>query len=142
MKYSTYTKYAKRKINSLPIVYFYSQKQFEDAMKKLGLNTSQTNLIYRDSVGGGIYKRKDKQLKDYVYNEVSLLLQNLLNTDDDFFVDAVKTELANCDVCFGGKISDVLSILNLSWADMNTNERTERLFLKACELYDKELGLI
>jgi hypothetical protein len=150
MKYSTYRKYVDRKVNSLPIAYAIGfnkesyKRNLSKAMAKLGLWDDQINLVHFDSCGL-LYKKKDKPLFDFVMCERETLCKYLIETDDEFFVDAAKHELANHECCISGRFAEALAAIYLSINDIRSNERKKRLYAMACKEYDKEcekLGLI
>lgn len=138
MKYSTYRKYVDRKVNSLPIAYaitFSSNKDeqnrvFREAMAKLGLWDDQINLV-KGNRTGAIWKKKDQPLIDYVWHERKALCKYLMDTDDEFFLDAIKYELRNHEYMISGDSTDTLRSLYTSWDDIKADERKRRLFRRA-----------
>lgn len=139
MKYATYRKYVDRKVNSLPIVYAITfsrnkdeqNRVFREAMAKLGLWDDQINLVKGNRYTGAIWKKKDQPLIDYVWHERKALCKYLMNTDDEFFLDAMKYELRNHEYMISGDSTDTLRSLYTSWDEIKVDERKRRLFRRA-----------
>lgn len=95
----------------------FSNEQFNEGMKKLGLKPSDTDKIYRMGMGGFILRERsgeyhklinalDKEMKDYMCNY-------------DFAKDAFAYEMANHEYCLTYDIEEVLEALNLTAEDVN-----------------------
>jgi len=48
-----------QEVNDFPMVFAFSEKQFAEAMGKLGLNPEDTHMIYRLGDTGGFYLKSD-----------------------------------------------------------------------------------
>lgn len=139
MKYATYRKYVDRKVNSLPIVYAITfsrdkdeqNRVFREAMAKLGLWDDQINLVKGNRYTGAIWKKKDQPLIDYVWHERKALCKYLMDTDDEFFLDAMKYELRNHEYMISGDSTDTLRSLYTSWDEIKADERKRRLHRQA-----------
>lgn len=145
----TYQEYVDRKqeeFNALPIFWAFSQSQFDEAMKKAGLDPADTDKIYAFG-GGGYYKRSDApKIRDYFRkkNELPELMK-----DYDFAYDAFRYELGNHEYIYNWEGDyDVCSCFgeceyddNKTWFDylkeMGYDETVRKAFYNAMIDYEK-----
>ena len=118
-------------VNEFPMALAFSDKQFEEAKKKLGV-TEDSELV-RTSVGGIIRKTDSK-----AYTE----LFQLINTqdeeamkDDDYLYHGFVCELANHEFSYTYDPTDTLDCFGLTIDELNANERLLSIFNKAKTKY-------
>ncbi|NYC95062.1 hypothetical protein DFN09_003049 [Clostridium acetobutylicum] len=58
-KYIEMKRKHQKEVNNFPMFFAFSKEQFKEGMKKLGLEPSETNKIYKFGNTGGFYKRTD-----------------------------------------------------------------------------------
>lgn len=92
MKYEEYLKERKSKLDTLPIFFAFSDKQFDDEMKKRGLSGKDTKKVF--SLGnGGYYLRSDAQIIRDFFNQKDELPE--LMKDREFAEGAFLYEMFN-----------------------------------------------
>lgn len=93
MNYTEYKENKQSEYNALPIFYAFSDKQFEDAMKKRGLTVDDTDKIYRLGSTGGFYLKKDAELIRAYFSKKDDLHDMM--QDYDFALSAFNYEMDN-----------------------------------------------
>lgn len=95
----------------------FSNKQFEEGMKKLGLDPADTDKIYGMSGTGGFYRRSDApalhEMFDRHEKEMSEAIQGDI-TGDGFIYDMFDYELSNHEFTYTGSTEETLSALGLT----------------------------
>lgn len=110
-------------VNSFPMQIAFSDKQFEEGMKKLGLEPHETDKVY--SLGGGCFYRKSdsEKLHDMLDRHEkefkSLIAQD--TTGEDFIFDMFDYELSNHEYTYTWDISSTLDSLGLTADDINNS---------------------
>lgn len=105
-----------KEFGEFPMVFAFSNEQFEKAMAELGLTKDDNDKIY--SFGGGGYYRKtdaealrnmlarfDKEMAEAIEND---------ETGEGFILDMFSYELSNHEYCITYDISDTLDVLDLT----------------------------
>lgn len=109
-----------KRVNALPIIYAFSDKQFEEGMKKLGLNPDDTDKIY--SIGaGGFIRKEDASLIDKTFREIAQEMDDAIAADKDgtgFIYDMFLYELENHEFAYTGDAEPALDALGLSVQDV------------------------
>ena len=121
--------------NSFPMQFAFSDKQFNEGMKKLGLNPEDTDKVY--SIGGGGFIRKtdskalaemskqhDKEMKEAIQADI---------TGDNFIFNMFDYELGNHEYGYTGRISDAIEALDLTIEEINADKRLLHGLNKACK---------
>jgi len=71
-----------KEVNIFPMMFAFSQKQFDEGMEKLGLNKDDTKQIV--SIGaGGFIKKTDSELLDKMFEEQSKERKVAIENDID-----------------------------------------------------------
>lgn len=115
-----------QEISVFPMVFAFGQKQFESAMKKLGLKPTDTDKVCSLYGAGDIMRKAD--VPDYIklIKRQHKELKDAINADkigDGFIYDMFSTELANHEYCITCDLSDTLSVLNLTVEEVNADPR-------------------
>lgn len=119
-----------KRIDALPIYFAFSDKQFREAMNKLGLTENDTDKLCKTPAGGFCLKT-DAEIIKRTFNETAAELDNALK-DDDFCADAIEWELENHEFCYNEDApEEALEALGLRFDD----ERIRRLLKKAKKTY-------
>lgn len=119
-----------KEFNAFPIMFAFSNKQFEEGMKKLGLKASDTDKIYRFGSTGGYYKREDaKDLRDMLDRHNKEMQEGL--EDDQFLKQAFEYELANHEYCVTYDVTDTLSALGMTEEEAYSNPKIAKILNQA-----------
>lgn len=114
--------------------YAFSNEQFENGMRKLGLDPNEDyNKIYRTCAGGFVLKEKDDELHkliDEFDTELKLAME-----DEDFLTDAFEYELANHEYCITYDYEPTLDALGLTMEDVLNNRSMKRALHNAERKY-------
>lgn len=101
-----------KELNDFEGIFFaFSNQQFEEGMKKIGLNSNDTELIYSLGAGGFIRKDRSKAFSNLFKKHAEERKQR--NKDEKFLIESIAYELANYEYCITGCVDDALDALNL-----------------------------
>lgn len=114
--YAEMKKRQQERVNALPLMFAFSQQQFNEGMAKLGLEPNDTHLI--TSIGaGGFIRKSDVPLFNDTMESLSTEAQTAINEDVDgtgFIKDMFLYELANHEYCITYDLEPTLYALNLT----------------------------
>jgi hypothetical protein len=121
--------------NNFPFMFAFSNKQFSEGMKKLGLLPTDTDKIL--SIGGGGYIRKTDRIAlsnmtKRHHKETEKAMQ-----DDQYLYAMFLYELGNHEYCITYDVTDTLSSLGLTVEDVNASERMTKALIRATKDYLK-----
>lgn len=129
-------KYAKLKskhqqeVNDFPMFFAFTNKQFDEGMKKLGLNPEDTDKIYRLDYTGGFYRRSDaKAFRDMLDRQSEEMTAAM--SDDDFVYQMFLYELANHEYCITYDLEPTLNACGLIESEVLNDQRLLALLKKA-----------
>ena len=135
MNYTEFKNYRQNEINKLPLGFAYGNDQFNDMMKKWGLNADkESDLKQICRVYSGCYiQKKDKELLhstlDRLSEEESELFKN-----QEFLVEALMCEMSNHEYGYTHDIEDTLNALGFELEDLQSNQ----LLASAVEIAKKK----
>ena len=133
MNYREFKEKKQSEFNSLPLMFAFSNEQFEEGKKKLDVKDDQ-ELI---SIGGGGFIRKaDTPLLDEMIDRHNREYEELMQ-DDEFVYSAFYYELGNHEYCITLDPEDALDALCLTVEEMKKDSRLMKLFLAAKRDYLK-----
>lgn len=123
--YQTLKENQQKKLNSFPIGFAYSDEQFKDQMKKLGLNETDTNKIV--SIGSGGFIRKE-DVNDFIKltNSFDEEIKNAIASDKTgtgFIKDMFLYELGNHEYIITHDLTDTLEALDIKPNDIKNDIR-------------------
>ncbi len=103
--------------------YAYNDKQFEEGMKKLGLELNQTDLLYSTGSGGCYLKTKSEELQAILNKQEQELRQAIEadKTGEGFIKQMFRYELNNYEYCYTYELDDTLDALGLTIEEVNSN---------------------
>lgn len=131
-KYQEFKINQEKKFNEFPMMFAFSNEQFENGKIKLGINNNNELL----SIGGGGYIRKtDREAFDNLYTNLDQELINNLNNDDEFLYQAFIYELANHEYCISCDLSDTMDCLGLNINKVRNDLRMNNILNKAIKEY-------
>lgn len=123
--------------NNFPCFFAFNNKQFEEGKKELGVTND--NELYH-GYSGMYYRKTDAKKLHELLEKNDEELRKALETDDDFFYDAILTELGNHEFCITYDWEPVFTELGLEAQTVFKDERTKSLckkakqdYLKSCE---------
>ena len=125
-KYAEMKKRHQERVNALPLMFAFSQKQFKEGMERWGLTENDTDKIYKLGSTSGFYQRKDSTLifSTFEQNEDEMTEAILADQDGTGFIrDMFLYELANHEYCITYDLEPTLEALNLSEDDVLNDER-------------------
>lgn len=109
-----------KEINTLPIFWAFSNKQFEEGMAQFGLEKTDTGKIYRlDS--GGYYKRTDSSIINELFERHPAELKAAIAADttgEGFIFDMFDYELGNHEFTYTGDTEDTLDALGFTMEEI------------------------
>ena len=125
-KYAEMKKRHQERINALPLMFAFSDKQFKEGMERWGLTENDTDKIYKLGTTGGFYQRKDSTLIFSAFEENENDLAEAIKADPDgtgFIKDMFLYELANHEYCITYDLEPTLAALQLTEDDVLNDER-------------------
>lgn len=125
-KYAEMKKAHQERINALPLMFAFSEKQFKEGMERWGLTENDTDKIYKLGSTGGFYQRKDSTLIFSTFEQNENEMSEAIQADQDgtgFIKDMFLYELANHEYCITYDLEPTLAALNLSEDDVQNDER-------------------
>ena len=114
------------RINDLPLMFAFNEKQFKEGMERWGLTENDTDKIYKLGTTGGFYQRKDSTLIFSAFGENENELTEAIKADPDgtgFIKDMFLYELANHEYCITHDLEPTLAALQLTKDDVLNDER-------------------
>ena len=131
--YSDFKLAEREAIDALPIEFAFNDDQFHDMLKKFGLTLEEKDKLRRIP-GGGFCLATDAKMIVETMLSWSRKLSEIIKTDDEFTVDALRYELDNHEYGYTGEPDDALLELGLP-SDVNKlDDRMKELFCRASEL--------
>ncbi len=121
-------------VNAFPMMFAFSQKQFDEGMEKLGLKPTDTDKIYRFGNTGGYYRKTDsKALRDMLERHAKEIEEAIAadKTGEGFIYDMFNYELANHEYCVTLSVEDTLNALGLTLEEVNADARMKKALAKA-----------
>ena len=111
--------------NAFPMKFAFNNKQFEQAMRELGLEPTDTDKVYRTPHGGFIRKtdaqafsdlreRLDREMKEAIAADP---------TGEGFIYQMFKYELDNHEYSYTGTVEETLEALGMTLEDVNADQR-------------------
>lgn len=125
-KYAEMKKRHQERVNALPLMFAFSDKQFKEGMERWGLTENDTDKIYKLGSTGGFYQRKDSTLIFSTFEQNENEMAEAIRADHDgtgFIKDMFLYELANHEYCITYDLEPTLAALNLSEDDVLNDER-------------------
>ena len=134
MNYQEFDKRTQNEFNSLPLMFAFTNKQFEEGKAKLGVKDDKE--LY--SIGaGGFIKKVDAHLLDEMIDRHNKEYEELMQ-NDEFAYSAFYYELGNHEFCITLDPEDTLEALCLTAEEVADDPRLMKIFLKAKKDYLKK----
>ena len=125
-----------KEVNDFPMFFAFSQDQFAEGMKTLGLEPTDTDKIIRwSSVGGFLKKSDEPKLLDMFarHEQERKAAIEADETGDGFIYEMFDYELANHEYGYTRDITDAVRALGLTVDEINANPKMLHGLKKACK---------
>ena len=117
MKYNELKEKNAKELNDFDGIFFaFSNEQFIEGMKKLGLNEDDKDKVCSFGSGGIILKSRSKAFNDMFKRNSSAMEEALKKPD--FLLSALSYELANHEYCITYDFEDTFDALGLTFEDI------------------------
>ena len=123
-------------VNEFPFFFAFSNKQFDEGMRRFGLDPSDTDKIYKLGNTGGFYKRTDSNRLKEMFDRHDREMQEAMN-NDEFVQEMFEYEMGNHEYQITYDNEEVVEACGLDINEFYENERMNRLFAKAKKNYLK-----
>jgi hypothetical protein len=124
-----------KEVNDFPMFFAFSDKQFEEGMKRFGLKPTDTDKIYKLGGTGGFYLRTDAKKLHDMLDRHTQAMNEAINTDDDFVYNMFLYELANHEYCITYDLEPTLDACGLTEDEIWKDQRLADLLKKATADY-------
>lgn len=124
-----------KEMNNFPMIFAFSKQQLIDAMKKLGLEPTDTNKLLDIGFGGFILK-SDEQALDALITKHKAEFEKAIaddETGENFIYEMFNYELDNHEFCITYEIEDTLDALDITLDDVKANPKLKHGLLMAIE---------
>lgn len=122
-----------KEFNKFPFIFAFSNEQFAEGMKKLGLQPTDTDKIYSMGVGCFYRKTDAKELKELM-DRHDKEMKNAMDKDktgEGFIYDMFSYELANHEYGYTYDLEPTLDALGLTFDEVNANDKLKHGLDKA-----------
>lgn len=115
-------------LNSFEGIFFaFSNEQFAEGMKKVGLKPEETNKLFKLTGGGFILKSRSKVFSDMFERHKAEMKELRKNKKE--LLNSIVAELANHEYCITYDVTDALEALGLKQENVPKD-----ILKKACKL--------
>lgn len=129
MKYLSLVNAHQQELNDFPIMWAFSDEQFAEAMKKLGLKETDTDKVVAFD-GGGFMRMSDVPAFEEIITRHKREMTEAFK-DDEFVYDAFLYELGNHEFCITYEYEPTLYALGLTEDEVLKDERLLKILKKA-----------
>jgi hypothetical protein len=122
-----------KEFHTFPIMFAFSQKQFEEGMRQLGLTPADTDKVYK-TVGGGFYRKEDSPKLKEMMDRFDRELQEAIaadSTGDGFIYKMFYAELADHEFGYTEDFEETLDALGYTWEQIQADSRLKHGLEKA-----------
>lgn len=120
--------------NKLPLGFAFSQEQFEEMMRKWGLDPEKdTDKIVRIPAGGFVQKKDKQQVIDLTRKHTKELAKAIASdqTGDGFIYEMFLEELNDHEYGWSGDVDDTLDCLGYTMQEIEADKRLKHGLHKA-----------
>lgn len=132
--YSILKQAHQKEVNEFPMAFAFSDKQFEEGMKKLGLKPTDTDKVYSFGNTGGFYKRTDAPKLKEMFDRHEREMKEAIEADETgngFIYDMFVYELGNHEYIITYSTSDTLDALGLTHEEVKASQKLSYALDKA-----------
>lgn len=120
-----------KEFGEFPMVFAFNNAQFEEGMKQLGLDVTDTDKVCKFG-GGGFYKKTDSEALRKMMRRQEYEMRQAV-TNESFVYAMFDYELGNHEYGCTQDTSSALSALGLTQKEIDDNEILSRCLAKACK---------
>ena len=124
-KYAEVKNKHQERVNKFPMKFFFSEKQFEEAMNGLGFTKDETNKVL-SIPGGGIIRKTDAEAYRKMFEEIELEEKRNIEADKDgtgYIADMFEYELNNHEYGYTYNAEPALEALGLTFEQVKNNKK-------------------
>ena len=106
----------RKEFNDFPIMFAFSNRQFDEGMKKLGLDPADTDKVF-SVPGGGFIRKTDSEALTSLLDRHGEEMQKAVDDDSTglgFVYEMFRYELCNHEYLYTRDVSDTLDALDLT----------------------------
>ncbi len=120
-------------VEAFPFMWAFDEKQFNEGMKGLGLEPTDTDKIFSIGAGGYIRKTDAPAMKEmFARHKAELKAARAADKKaKGFTFEMFLYELDNHEYCYTGDPTDALEALGLSWEEVQADKRLSDALKKA-----------
>lgn len=125
-RYLQFKERKQKEFNDFPMEFAFSDKDFAEGMKKLGLLPTDTDKIYKFGELGGFYRRTDAKELHEMLDRYDAEFKEAVSKDitgEGFIFDMFDYELANHEYVITYSVDDALTTLDLTYEDIEGDIR-------------------
>jgi hypothetical protein len=124
-----------KEYNEFPMAFAFSDRQFEEAMSKLGLTVNDTDKVYSIGLGGYIRKTDSKPLHEMTVRQSKEMKEAIEadTTGEGFIFDMFSYELANHEYGYTREVDSTLDALNFTLDEIMASDKLLNGLRKACK---------
>lgn len=122
-------------VNNFPMMFAFSNEQFDEGMKEFGLEPTATDKICSIGAGGfckktdaeslhNMFERHDKEMKQAIDDD---------KTGEGFIYEMFYYELSNHEYTYTWNVEDAINSVGLTIDEVNNNKRLLKGLRKACK---------
>lgn len=134
-KYRELRERQQKEVNEFPMFFAFSQKQFEEGMKKFGLDPKDVDRICSLGHGGFCRKSYKGALYDMFERHLAELAKAIEDdeTGEGFVFDMFDYELANHEYGYTQDAEPALDALGLTFSEVVQDQKLYKAFSMACK---------
>jgi len=124
-----------KEVNSFPMQFAFSDKQFEEGMKNLGLDPTETDKVY-SIPGGGFIRKTDSKALQEIFDRHEKEMKEAIETDktgEGFIYDMFYYELSNHEYIITYDTYDAIQALGLTIEEVQHNSLLLKGLQNACK---------
>lgn len=113
-----------QEVNDFPMFFAFNQNQFDEGMKKLGLEPHETDKIYSLKGTGGFYRKSDAQALRDMFSRHAQEKEAAIAADttgSGYIYQMFVYELANHEYCITYDLEPTLDACGLTLEEVNSN---------------------
>lgn len=120
--YTEIRKKHQKEVNDFKMFYAFTDQQFDEGMKKLGLDPSDTDKVISTGYGGFMRKEDAPDFKE-MFNRHGKEIEQAVADSDQFIFDMFNYELSNHEYLYTRDPSDAIRSLGLTMKDLEEDPR-------------------
>ena len=132
-QYKILTDRQQAEVDAFPLMFAFSQKQFDEGMIRWGLKPTDTHLILRIGAGGFV-RKSDRDALHEMFNRHRAELQAAIDADptgEGFVKDMFLYELDNHEFSYTWDLEPTLDALGLTLDEVVENTKLHRGLIEA-----------